>query len=306
MVKIIEDSVNHSVINQILNDACIRLWPKGIPYDKIRLIITDAATYMKKAFKEHPLFTSAIHVTCLAHAIHNLCETIRAHYNLVNRFVAEAKRRITCSKTDRTDLMEKVGFLPANPVITRWGTFLEAVEYYEYHFEEIKHWVNSISSESHSTSILKTLIDDPDFSLQLTAIKKCFFLVRAIKKIETQGLTLFEQFELVTSIKEHILLPDWAKNRFSEILEKNEGLTQILYIYNHLEDQHFQNIMKFAPLVSADVERSFNQFHHILSDRRTSLTLDHLEMMNLVMFNRRRVSPDSDEEEGQGGVINDE
>ncbi|CAI6375765.1 unnamed protein product [Macrosiphum euphorbiae] len=35
--------------------------------------------------------------------------------------------------------------------------------------------------------------------------------------------------------------------------------------------------MKFSPITSVDVERSFSLYKHILSDRRTHMTPEHME-----------------------------
>jgi hypothetical protein len=40
--------------------------------------------------------------------------------------------------------------------------------------------------------------------------------------------------------------------------------------------------MKYAPLTSVDVERSFNLYKHILSDRRTNITPGHMEKYIIV------------------------
>ena len=37
-------------------------------------------------------------------------------------------------------------------------------------------------------------------------------------------------------------------------------------------------LFKYAPVTSCDVERSFSAFKYILSDRRTNMTPEHLEM----------------------------
>ena len=81
--------VDSSIITQVLINSCIRLWPDGIKYEKCWLIVTDAAAYMKKAFNENlkPLFSSSIHITCLAHGIHNLCEKVSDRYDKVEKFV---------------------------------------------------------------------------------------------------------------------------------------------------------------------------------------------------------------------------
>ena len=66
------------------------LWSEGIKFDKILLLITDAANYMKLSGKTmiSELYPKMTHLTCLAHALHNVCEEIRKDFPLVNRLIA--------------------------------------------------------------------------------------------------------------------------------------------------------------------------------------------------------------------------
>lgn len=287
-VDMFDCSVDNTIVSQVIINACIRLWPEGIKYQDVLFIISDAAAYMKKAYRDNwkTLFPNSIHITCLAHAIHNLCDTIRLRYNLVNSFVAKAKERITASIVNRNALIEAVGFLPPKAVITRWGTFLEAAEYYLEFFDQVKDWIESMDSESQATSTLKQLIDDPDFKLQLLSIKNCFFLVQAIKEIEKQGLSVNHQLSIINDIKNNPILPQWAKDRFNSILEKNEGIFQLKTRLDSLVDLNYNNRVEYVPLVSADVERSFSQYKYILNDRRTNLGEENIEKINMLMFNK--------------------
>lgn len=44
-------------------------------------------------------------------------------------------------------------------------------------------------------------------------------------------------------------------------------------------------IMKFAPLTTVDVERSFSLYRTILSDRRFTLTTENLSKLTVIQFN---------------------
>lgn len=73
-----------------------------------------------------------------------------------------------------------------------------------------------------------------------------------------------------------------------DVLKKNQGYQILLGIQNVLsgdEDGHLPtnyspdmtSNMKFSPITSVDVERSFSLYKHILSDRRTHMTPEHME-----------------------------
>jgi len=85
-----------------------------------------------------------IHVTCLAHALHRVAEEIRIHFpnvdeliNNVKKVFLKAPSRIQIFKTMAPDIP-----LPPRPVLTRWGTWLNAPMYYCDHFELIKEIIN--------------------------------------------------------------------------------------------------------------------------------------------------------------------
>jgi len=71
------------------------LWPSGDKYENVLLFVTDAASYnmVKAADSLIVLFPYLIHLTCLAHGIHRLCETIRAEYTTVDKMIAHAKKK---------------------------------------------------------------------------------------------------------------------------------------------------------------------------------------------------------------------
>ena len=101
LMRHFDHSVNAQIVTQVFVEALQLLWPSGIQYSKIQLIITDAASYMKSAFKENSLWPNALHITCLVHALHNVSEFIRQKYALVSELVSEIKKRIAYSKYDK-------------------------------------------------------------------------------------------------------------------------------------------------------------------------------------------------------------
>jgi hypothetical protein len=59
----------HTTVMQSVNDACVLLWPNGIQYNKLLLIVSDQAKYMLKAMEGlKNYFPKLNHVSCLAHA----------------------------------------------------------------------------------------------------------------------------------------------------------------------------------------------------------------------------------------------
>ena len=70
------------------------------PHERVILIITNAAPYMVAAFKilNQSILSKSIHVICVVHAIHCVCEVIREENVNINRFVSLMKKVLLISK----------------------------------------------------------------------------------------------------------------------------------------------------------------------------------------------------------------
>jgi hypothetical protein len=78
----------------------------------------------------------------------------------------------------------------------------------------------------------------------------------------------------------------WCSVDETRVRDRNPGLGEMIDIAKVLTGQHAEvemapdmiAAMKFAPLQSCDVERSFSIYKNILDDRRTNFTPENLEM----------------------------
>ena len=117
------------------------LWPNGILRENIMLFLTDAEPYMVKAASGLKYFyPKMIHITCVA-------EEIRQFYPKVDLLISNVKKDFLKSPF-RFQLFKDVApqlSLPPRPIIARWGTWLNAVNYYCDNFETlsnvIKNWM---------------------------------------------------------------------------------------------------------------------------------------------------------------------
>jgi len=137
------ENVNFTTINQALNKACQILWPNEIRYDSVLLIVSDQASTMIKAMSHAKiLFPNLNHVTCLAHAFHRVCECIRQNNEFADKFILAMKKFLLKSPLRRQHFKEICNIkLPPKPIVTRWGTWLEASFYYVDNFEKICEFV---------------------------------------------------------------------------------------------------------------------------------------------------------------------
>lgn len=81
-----------------------------------------------------------LHITCLAHSSHRVCEYVRSHFKDVDTLISLGKKvflksnaRIRIFRNNAANIP-----LPPSPVLTRWGTWLQAAVYYHDNLHTIK------------------------------------------------------------------------------------------------------------------------------------------------------------------------
>ncbi|KAL4121880.1 hypothetical protein QTP88_014301 [Uroleucon formosanum] len=208
------DKVNSSTITQLFDKAMHILWPTNVKYDNILLFISDAFPYMKKAGSSiQTLYPNIIHLICLAHACHNVCEEVRTYYKNVDQLISEMKKTfLKCPKRIAV-LKEKYPELPnpPRPVITRWE------------FKE----------ESECVRVAKRLFKMPSIQSNLVYIVPNFgFLPDTITKLETRGVLLSKSVDIVNNvqIKLEECNGEVAKlilDKFNKVISKNKGWENI-------------------------------------------------------------------------------
>ncbi len=115
------DKTNSDAIARLVNDSIKSLWP-NFDENLFKLLLTDAAPYMVKTGRSLKIFfPSLFSLTCFAHGLHRVCETVRELFEDVNSLIASTKKvflkapsRILAWHNSYPDLP-----LPPNPVITR-------------------------------------------------------------------------------------------------------------------------------------------------------------------------------------------
>jgi len=96
---------------------------------------------MVKAAKSlKALYSKMVHVNCLAHAHHRVAETVRGKFNNVDELVSNVKN-VFLKAPFRLEIFKRGApgiSLPPVPIITRWGTWIEATFYYSDNFTNIQ------------------------------------------------------------------------------------------------------------------------------------------------------------------------
>jgi hypothetical protein len=170
--------------------------------------------------------------------------------------------------------------LPPNSIIIRWNSWLNTTPYYAKDYSLICCFINNLENNSKAIRNIQTLISLNDLSDSLIEISEFTFLTHSITKLEGQGLRLKEQIEILDCVKSKL------KGKPLEKLEKSLNKNpDFLKFTNPDNDHDFKIQIKFAPLLSVDVERSFSNYKSILTDRRHNLTEDIIEHFNVINYN---------------------
>jgi hypothetical protein len=169
--------------------------------------------------------------------------------------------------------------LPPDPVITRWGTWLNTAIFYGDYFDKTVDFFEEIENKSEAIKKAKKIIKRKDFKDEIVALHEFKFIPDLILKLETQGLKTSEQIEVLDTLKRKLTGPSLAKLNSS--LDKNPGFKS--FIEN--DSVEFRIKTKYAPLVSVDVERSFSSYKALLRDNRQRFLPENIEQHLIIQFN---------------------
>ncbi|XP_003741646.1 uncharacterized protein LOC100899549 [Galendromus occidentalis] len=294
----IVERTNHATIAQAFTNALSLLWPTGIKHERVLLFISDAAPYMKKAGNGlSVLFPKMIHVTCLAHAVHRVCEEIRVSFPEVDSLIANVKK-VFVKAPSRVQVFREVAPsvpLPPAPVLSRWCTWLSAALYYARNLNEITRVLAELDgSEAAAIRKSKELMVDPFVKSNLASIASNYCrLPESITRLECSSQRLSITLGIVDEIRQSLIggvgqKAELIRSKLERVLEKNAGFETVSMIQRALEGEGLSDEISslsaselssftFAPLVSVDVERSFSRYKALLSDRRYSLTAENVK-----------------------------
>lgn len=303
------DQVNSSVISCLYQEAVDELG-KEFKKGQILLLLSDAAPYMVKAGKAILEFNPQItHVTCAVHGLHRVCETIRIIFDDVNQLISNCKK-IFCKAPERIRLFKNDNPnipLPPEPIITRWGTWLNAAIYYADHLPSITTTVNKLNREdAASIAATQDLLLKLKLRHDLATIKSYFyFLPNAITQLEAGHSELKDVLHIIkeaetkfdTMKRDMNMNPNIVKvcDKFVAVYEKNKGLDTLKKISAIMAGDTTSEstkyspaalaAFKYAPITSVDCERSFSMYKSFYRDNRHNFTEENLAMFFMLYCN---------------------
>ena len=87
-----------------------------------------------------------MHVTCVAHLLHNCATRVRIYFKNIDESVATIKAATIKNKDRKNDFQEAGLPSPPDPVITRWAAWLRAALYYSENLPVVRTMINNWTS----------------------------------------------------------------------------------------------------------------------------------------------------------------
>ena len=298
-------SSNHSTIAHVLIEALKNLLGSEQAMNKVLVLLTDAASYMLKMAKGvAALLPNCIHITCLAHGIHRIAESIRTLYPLVDKLVSQVKK-VFVKAASRRSLFQEVNPglpLPPEPVTTRWGTWVSAVTYYAQHFEAVQNALNALdSNDAAAIATAQDLMNSKQLREDLAYIAANFsHIPRVIQELQRKDMHAPAALRAFIDFSETVQSHPALKEKMEAVIKRNSLLSKLSAILRvTVPDSPLvpgdtdvsaflpAAIIAFAkaPLTTVEVERSFSMYKAVLRWNRRSFTAENLRLYFVIHCN---------------------
>jgi hypothetical protein len=262
--KVLDSSLSSEKASQLIDDVVREF---KIPRTKFLLLLTDAAPYMIRAGKLLvPFYNNMVHVTCIFHLLHNAAMKVRSYFSDVDKAIAAVKAALVKNKTRKRLFREKNIPVPPMPIVTRWGSWLEAALYYSKNIIVVK----SIFSETTGGLLVKKAqeaLNSPSLEENLTVIVEQYECLAKVLKQEVGEDLSIEKADVL--LKELDFGEDVCRIKpyFSKRIQNN-GISSIWNRSNpNLSPLEYANLKK-CQATSISVERCFSQLNKLLSEDR--------------------------------------
>ena len=257
-------NVNSSIILHTVDDVLRKL---GTKRENFALLLTDAARYMSLAGKTlKELYPTLMHVTCVAHLLHNCAMRVRAYFKNIDDVVATIKAATIKNKDRKNDFREAGLPSPPDPVITRWATWLRAALYYAENLPAVRTIVNNWTSGGLSVSRAKDAVNVDDLVLDFVRINQYRILAANVELLEASDCTMREAYELLKNM--HFLDDPCSIQAYIKKRLSNTDLETILNCSNSAIAPTTYALLQNAQPTSAAVERSFSMLSKLLRKDR--------------------------------------
>lgn len=306
------DCASAESVSTLVNDSLQLLWRGNydVNNDKFLLFITDGTAYMKVAGQILQDKYNCLHVTCLAHNLHRVAETVTECYPRVDRLISSVKKVLKAPERVRlfSELYPDLQ-LPPELILTRWGTWIEAATYYFINLEKVKEVLLQLDpSQAVVIANAQEAVMDPTVQNNLQEIFNSYSRIpEAIRQLEqrpqTDEFSITDQMNVIYDLRQqmsYLQVESAAQvlQKLHQVLETDPGFITLSCIDRllrkqevdfaapglHQESLYKYSLFRYAPATSVDMERSFSLYKWIFNDRRRRLTPAHMEHILLISW----------------------
>ena len=214
---------------------------KTFDINQFRALLSDAVGYMLRAGKNlKAVYPKLLHITCLCHALHRVCEHVREMFPKVNHLIGLVKKIFLKAPSRINAWYEKNPTLPLppEPCLTRWGTWVDAAVFYHDNFDALCNVVLGLNPED-AAAIPKAqeLLNDPDVPKDLEFIgEKLKWIPSIITCMEESGSSIDESLDLFAAAKEELDKIDGRRGvqlrkKFDSVVERNPDLDTLKTVW---------------------------------------------------------------------------
>lgn len=130
--------------------------------------------------------------------------------------------------------------LPPQPIVTRWGSWIEAAIYFAIHFDKIKEFLAALDPEdAKCIRKAQATVKLPNLKQEIAFIKYHFAVIPlTISKLEAKGVPLTDAIETFESVRVNLLAlkkrPEFLQ-KFDYVVARNKGLARMKIIAQILQ-----------------------------------------------------------------------
>jgi hypothetical protein len=127
-----------------------------VQYENVVGMVTDGAQYKKACFRDviKPACVNCVHLICIAHCLNLVGEVLRKNVPRLDDFVAKMKTAFRLSAAKRRVYIQALvgagvddALAPPTPVVTRWYSWLQAVQQHACYFSNYGYMMQQIQVE---------------------------------------------------------------------------------------------------------------------------------------------------------------
>lgn len=272
----LEKSPDHQNVQAEFEKSLELLYGNDLDHSKIYLLLSDSAKYMTKFvnnLKESHLYPNLLHVKCLAHFIHIICNNIRKanpnvdkFFTMLNKFFISNIVKYEFKRITKLPIPRKI-------IRTRWGSFINLASYVHKNFNMIKRFLNlNIFKSNTYLKSLRKCINARSFKNDLANIHEYNYLTFYIKTLENPNLLLSDSLKIIDKIRDK-LKDQTLLTKFNNLVNNNKDLSKLIELSNH------DNNFIYSQIVSVDIERSFSIYHRLLRTRPNILVKNLMKIL---------------------------